>query len=47
MKIPLNAVIAYDLSVLLGEVFLPTHPTNPLLLSETIDPAVAAGIAAA
>lgn len=38
--IPMNRVIAHDLSVIEGEHFLQTHSTNPLLTPETIDRAI-------
>ena len=38
--VPMNPIIAYDLSQLPGEYFLQTHSTNPLLNAETIDKAV-------
>ncbi len=38
--VSMNDIIAYDLSVLVGEYFLQTHSTNPLLGIETIDKAI-------
>ena len=40
--VPMNAVIAYDLEHLPGDVFLQTHSTNPLLKATTVDSAVEA-----
>jgi CMP-N-acetylneuraminic acid synthetase len=39
-NVPMNDVIAYDLSQIKGDFFLQTHATNPLLKSETIDQAI-------
>jgi CMP-N-acetylneuraminic acid synthetase len=39
-SIPMNSIIAHDLSVCDGEYFLQTHSTNPLLKVETIDRAI-------
>lgn len=38
--VPMNDIIAYDLSQLKGEHFLQTHSTNPLLTTHTIDHAI-------
>lgn len=38
--VPMNHIIAYDLSQVEGEHFLQTHSTNPLLKTETIDIAI-------
>lgn len=38
--VPMNHIIAYDLSVLGGEHFLQTHSTNPLLTTESINKAI-------
>ncbi|MFO7997099.1 MAG: acylneuraminate cytidylyltransferase family protein [Dehalococcoidia bacterium] len=38
--VPMNPIIAYDLSQLPGEHFVQTHSTNPLLSTETIDAAI-------
>lgn len=38
--VPMNSIIAYDLSQTEGEHFLQTHSTNPLLKTETIDAAI-------
>jgi CMP-N-acetylneuraminic acid synthetase len=38
--VPMNDIIAYDLSQLKGEHFLQTHSTNPLLTTRTIDHAI-------
>lgn len=38
--IPMNGIIAYDLSQIEGEHFLQTHSTNPLLTTKTIDKAI-------
>lgn len=38
--IPMNDIIAYDLSQIKGEDFLQTHSTNPLLATVTIDRAI-------
>ncbi len=40
--VPMNDVIAHDIGILDGDVFLQTHSTNPLLRSETVDGAVRA-----
>ena len=40
--VPMNEIIAYDLSQLDGEHFLQTHSTNPLLRTETIKVAIEA-----
>lgn len=39
-NVPMNDVIAHDLSQIKGDFFLQTHATNPLLKSETIDKAI-------
>ena len=39
-RIPMNDIIAYDLSQLTGEHFLQTHSTNPLLTRETLERAM-------
>lgn len=39
--VPMNALIAFHLSQLDGDVFLQTHSTNPLLTAASIDGAVA------
>jgi CMP-N-acetylneuraminic acid synthetase len=38
--VPMNDIIAYDLSQLKGEHFLQTHSTNPLLTTRIIDHAI-------
>lgn len=38
--VPMNDIIAYDLSVLEGDHFLQTHSTNPLLTLETLNRAI-------
>jgi len=38
--VPMNAIIAHDLSRSTGEHFLQTHSTNPLLTTATIDRAI-------
>jgi len=38
--VPMNDIIAYDLSRLKGKYFLQTHSTNPLLTTETINKAI-------
>lgn len=38
--IPMNDIIAYDLSQIKGEHFLQTHSTNPFLTAATIDRAI-------
>ena len=38
--VPMNDIIAYDLSVCEGDHFLQTHSTNPLLRLETLESAV-------
>jgi CMP-N-acetylneuraminic acid synthetase len=40
--VPMNAIIAHDISLCRGEHFLQTHSTNPLLTSGTIDDCIAA-----
>lgn len=39
--VPMNDIIAHDLSVLEGDHFLQTHSTNPLLTLETLERAIA------
>jgi CMP-N-acetylneuraminic acid synthetase len=39
-SVPMNEIIAHDLSQLEGEHFLQTHSTNPLLTSVTLDRAI-------
>lgn len=39
--VPMNDIIAHDLSVTAGEHFLQTHSTNPLLTRATLDLAIA------
>lgn len=38
--VPMNKIIAYDLSIVEGDHFLQTHATNPLLQTATIDRAI-------
>lgn len=38
--VPMNDIIAYDISEISSDIFIQTHSTNPLLLSSTIDEAV-------
>ncbi len=38
--VPMNDIIAHDLSLLDGEHFLQTHSTNPLLTKETLERAI-------
>ena len=38
--VPMNDIIAYDLSVLEGDYFLQTHSTNPLLTLETLNKSI-------
>lgn len=38
--VPMNHIIAYDLSVLDGDHFLQTHSTNPFLTMDSIDQAI-------
>ena len=38
--VPMNDIIAYDLSVVEGEHFLQTHSTNPLLTRQTLEAAI-------
>lgn len=38
--IPMNSIIAYDISQLNSDFFIQTHSTNPLLTSETLDMAI-------
>ena len=38
--VPMNEIIAYDLSVLEGDNYLQTHSTNPLLSLETLNRAI-------
>ena len=38
--VPMNDIIAHDLSVCQGEHFLQTHSTNPLLTQETLEQAI-------
>lgn len=40
--IPMNDIIAYDISLLEGEHFLQTHSTNPLLQKNTLEKAITA-----
>ena len=40
--VPMNDIIAYDLTQIEGEHFLQTHSTNPLLTAPTIDRAIEA-----
>lgn len=40
--VPMNDIIAHDLTVLDGEHFLQTHSTNPLLTLETLERAITA-----
>ena len=39
-SVPMNQIIAHDLSVLDGEHYLQTHSTNPLLTLETLERAI-------
>jgi len=38
--VPMNDIIAYDISLLEGDHFLQTHSTNPLLTKETLEQAI-------
>jgi len=38
--VPMNEIIAYDLSKIECDLFIQTHSTNPLLLAKTIDSAI-------
>jgi len=38
--VPMNEIIAYDLSQVDGDVYLQTHSTNPLISVETLDKAI-------
>ena len=38
--VPMNDVLAHDLGMIDGELFLQTHSTNPLLRSETVSAAI-------
>jgi len=38
--VPMNDIIAYDLSQITGEYFLQTHSTNPMLSTSTIDKSI-------
>ncbi|MFH0865869.1 MAG: acylneuraminate cytidylyltransferase family protein [Bacteroidota bacterium] len=38
--VPMNEIIAYDISQINADIFIQTHSTNPLLLSKTLDNAI-------
>lgn len=38
--VPMNTIIAYDISEINSDIFIQTHSTNPLLQSSTIDNAI-------
>lgn len=45
--VPMNDIIAYDLSQTDGDLYLQTHSTNPLISVETLDMAIESFLAAA